>query len=82
VAYYSQNEMTEHISFVDLKEYLKHDTIAVRLFQSKVCSFLSGELKDLTKIFCFSYGAASQYKNRKNFINLCYLKDDFGMDAE
>jgi hypothetical protein len=22
-----------------------------------------------------------QYKNRKNFLNLCYHKDDFGMDA-
>ena len=25
----------------------------------------------------FSDGAASQYKNRKNFLNLCHHKDDF-----
>ena len=34
------------------------------------------------KIIYFSDGAASQYKNRKNFINLCYHYDDFGVAAE
>jgi hypothetical protein len=82
VAYYSQNEMTEHISFVVISDCLKHDTVTVHLFQSKLCTFLSGELKDLTKIYYFSDGATSQHKNRKNFINLCYHKDDLGMDAE
>jgi hypothetical protein len=52
------------------------------LFQSKLCSFLSGKLKDLTKTYCFSDGAASQYKNWKNFINVCYHKNGFGTDAE
>jgi hypothetical protein len=43
---------------------------------------LSGKLKDLTNIYYFSDGAALQYKNGKNLINLCYHKDDFGMDNE
>ena len=30
----------------------------------------------------FSDGAASQYKNRKNFLNLCHHKEDFGLSAE
>ena len=30
----------------------------------------------------FSDGAASQYKNRKNFLNLCCHRDDFGISAE
>ena len=34
------------------------------------------------KIYHFSNGAASQYKNQKNFINLCHHKDDFGILAE
>ena len=34
------------------------------------------------KTICFSDGAASQYKNRKNFINLCLHEDDFGISAE
>ena len=34
------------------------------------------------KIIYFSDGATSQYKNRKNFVNLCLHKDDFGISAE
>ena len=34
------------------------------------------------KIIYFSDGAASQYKNRKNFINLCHHEEDFGISAE
>ena len=30
----------------------------------------------------FSDGAGSQYKNRKNFINLCHHEEDFGILAE
>jgi hypothetical protein len=82
VTYYSQNEVRQHISFVVISDCLKHDTIALHLFQSKLSTFLSGKLKDLTKIYYFSDGAALQFKNRKNFINLCYHEDDFGMDAE
>ena len=35
-----------------------------------------------TKILYFSDGSAAQYKNRKNFVNLCYHKEDFGVQAE
>ena len=34
------------------------------------------------KVYYFSDGAASQYKNRKNFINLCHHQDNFGVPAE
>jgi hypothetical protein len=44
VAYYSQNEMTEHISFVIIiSDCLKHDT--VHFIQSKLYSFRPGKLK-------------------------------------
>ena len=33
-------------------------------------------------MYYFSDGAASQYKNRKNFINLCHHEEDFGVHAE
>ena len=33
-------------------------------------------------LFYFSDGCAGQYKNCKNFINLCHHCDDFGLDAE
>jgi hypothetical protein len=83
VAYYSQNEMKEHISSVVISDCLKHDIVAVHLFQSKLCSFRSCKLKDLTNIYYFSDDAAMQNKKkRKNFINLCYHEDDLGMVAE
>ena len=34
------------------------------------------------KVVYYSDGAASQYKNRKNFINLCNHESDFGIKAE
>ncbi|KAL5497454.1 hypothetical protein EMCRGX_G013927 [Ephydatia muelleri] len=34
------------------------------------------------KIFYFSDGCAAQYKNRKNFINLCHHAEDFNVLAE
>ena len=33
-------------------------------------------------MYYFSNGAASQYKNRKNFINLCNHQEDFEVNAE
>ena len=36
----------------------------------------------MDKIFYFSDGCAEQYKNCKNFINLCHHQQDFSMDAE
>jgi hypothetical protein len=55
---YSHNEIMVHISFIVVLYCLKHDTIAMHLFQSKLCSYQYGELKDLMKIYCFSDGAA------------------------
>ena len=55
------------------------------LYQKCFIAFLKkffSSTSQLSKIIYFSDGAGSQYKNRKNFGNLCYHKDDFGMAAE
>jgi hypothetical protein len=65
VAQYSQNEMTEHIISLILLDCVKRGTVAGHLFPSRLCSFISGKLKDWTKIYYFSDGAAMQYKNEK-----------------
>lgn len=39
-------------------------------------------LPEVKKIVYFSDGASSQYKNKKNFINLCQHENDFGLIAE
>ena len=62
---------SQHLNFVVTSNCMNHDTIAVHLFQRKLISFLKHALSSFpTKIAYFSDGAASQYKNRKNFINL------------
>ena len=82
VVYYRHSGEERHLSFVVISESL-HDTIAVFLFQKTLLSFLKEALPCTPeKIIYFSHGAASQYKNRKNFLNLCYHEKDFGIRAE
>ena len=45
-------------------------------------SFSLAHLENPKKIFYFSDGCAAQYKNRKNFINLCHHAEDFNVLAE
>ena len=84
VAYYIDSGELCHFSYVIISDCLHHDTIAVYLFQKSFISFLKNfkpERLKLKKIY-FSDGAAAQYKNRKNFVNLCLHNDDFGILAE
>ena len=83
VVYYKDSGELKHISSVTISESLRHDTIAVHLFQKCLISFLKEKFDALPqKMYYFSDGAASQYKNRKNFINLCFHEVDFGVPAE
>ena len=70
------------LNFVVISECLHHNTIAVYLFQKNLIAFLKKQCSTITKIIYFSDGAASQYKNRKNFLNLCNHQADFGIEAE
>ena len=60
----------------------KHDTTTVHAFITTVMSYIKHEFSFVQKIIYFSDGAASQYKNYKNFSNLCNHKKDYGIDAE
>ena len=85
VAYFVDSGELCHLSYVIISECLHHDTIAVYLFQKCFIAFLKSFLPEWSqpkKIIYFSDGAASQYKNRKNFVNLCLHKEDFGISAE
>ena len=80
VAYYVESGKLLHVSYVVLSDCLQHDTVAVHLFQRYLIEFLKEKsASPLQKIFYFS---DSQYKNRKNFINLCHHTEDFGVQAE
>ena len=51
-------------SIVCISEHLKHDTLAVHVFQKKLISYLRSELiPDIKKIYYFSDGSAAQFKN-------------------
>ena len=82
VAYYRESGKLEHVSYVIISDCLHHDTIAVHLFQKNLVQFLQEKFSKVDKILYFSDGSAAQYKNRKKFVNLCYHKEDFGVQAE
>ena len=84
VVYYKENNELKHKSFVFISECMKHDTVLVYTFQRKLLALLRTELlPNLKKIFYFSDGLAAQYKNWKNFANLCNHHNNFqGIEAE
>ena len=61
---------------------MRHDTKTVHAFTCKVISYIKENLHAITKVLYFSDGAASQYKNFKNFVNLCYHEIDHGIQAQ
>lgn len=82
VVYFTEGDSLVHCSFVVISDGMQHDTIAVYLFQ-KLTDFLKTTFgHPPTKTSYFSDGAASQHKNRKNFLNLCFHKSDFRVPAE
>ena len=83
VAYYMDSDELCHLSYVVISDCNHHDTIAVHLYQKYLIEHLTKRFGlPPYKVYYFSDGAASQYKNRKNFINLCHHQDDFGVPAE
>lgn len=72
----------KHENFVIVSDTLRHDTNTVHCFQRKVLDFLKIKFPLLKKVVYFTDGAAGQYKNRKNFLNLMYHKQDFDLYAE
>jgi hypothetical protein len=83
VCYYRTADTTlKHISFAIISESNNHDTVAVHLFQRVLMKFLTDNIGQPMHIIYFSDGCAAQYKNWKNFVNLCYHVEDFGASAE
>ena len=86
VAYYiDSSEKLCHFSYVIISESLHHNTTAVFLYQKCFINFVKQfhpPVSQPHKIIYFTDGAGSQYKNRKNFLNLCLHEDDFGVFAE
>ena len=84
VCYYNMNGDLQHCNFCFLSNDLNHDvsTGMVYEIQKETISCLKNKLVSLKKIEYYTDGCASQYKNCKNFANLCKHKEDFGVRAE
>lgn len=82
MAYYSQNEMTEHISFLVTSDCLEHSMVAVKLFQRKLCSFFLVDCKISLRFTIILIVLPCSIKSGNISINLCYDKDDFRMAAK
>ena len=86
VTYYREEEDRElkvkHQSTVMVTDNLNHDTNAVATFQPRLINDLKGQVPGLRKINYWSDGAASQYKNKKNFANIANHQQNYGVDCE
>ena len=78
--YHHQKLVVRYVIYKDLLEdYLKNSYFFLKgLF----FFFLKQHIGDrLKKVHYFSDGCAGQYKNGKDFINLCHHKDDFNLEC-
>lgn len=82
IYYRTSDDTVDSISFSIISEYLVHDTAGFYLFQKKLIAYLKQKFPQLKKIFYFSDGAAAQYKNKKNFVNILHHEEDFAVQAE
>lgn len=83
VIYYKKNAKVAHTNFVIISDCLEHNTVAVYTFQKKLIEFLTTKFETVPKkLYYFSDGCAAQYKNKKNFSNLCHHLEDFNIEAE
>ena len=53
----------------------------VHLIQQLITEHLKVTLPQIRKLEYFSDGCAGQYKNKKNFYNLCQHEKDFGLEG-
>ncbi len=82
VVYFKDGLKVCHKSYWFITDDNCHDVATVHQVQELVINDLKLAIKDLKSIEYFSDGCAGQYKNRKNFFNLCNHEKDFGLTAE
>lgn len=82
IYYRDDNDVLQHQSLVIIAESLKHNYDAVFQFQQELFKYLREKFGTIDKIFFYSDGAGSQYKNKKNFYQLCQYKKNENFDVE
>jgi hypothetical protein len=56
--------------------------ITVHVYIGKGINYLKMQFSKISHFHYFSDGSAGQYKNLKNFLNLCHQEENFGITAE
>ncbi|CAD6220764.1 GSCOCG00011584001-RA-CDS [Cotesia congregata] len=79
--YFKQNGELKHRSLIIISDSMNHDVIAVHVYSKIVTDFIKELNPQATKVIYFSDGAPEQFKNSKNFVNIYYHDEDFGLKA-
>ncbi|GBN70056.1 hypothetical protein AVEN_138700-1 [Araneus ventricosus] len=70
------------VSMCIISDHTIHDTATVFSFQTAVIPSIKEKFPLVKKIIYFSDGSSAQYKNRKNFVNICHHESDFKLKSE
>jgi hypothetical protein len=82
LAYITVNGKSVQHPICVISDCTAHNTVSVHSSLNVVLTYLKELYTNLKKVIHFTDGAASQYKNFKNFINLLHHKHDFNLDGE
>lgn len=82
VVYFEHNGEMNHKSLVVISDCLTHDSIAVYVYTRIIIDSIKSIDRAASKIYYFSDEAPQQFKNFKNFVNIFYHKEDYGISAE
>lgn len=74
--YVNNNNTVESISTCVISDNLRHDTTTFWTFQKIVVNHFIKQFPHIKLIKYISDKASSQYKNYKNFVNLCHHEED------
>ena len=80
--FFIEEKLLKHKSFWYLSEDVDHDTGFIYKTQEDITRYIKENLPDVSSVKYFSDGCAAQFKNLKNFINLCHHSKDFDLSAE
>ena len=81
VVYVRENGELIQKSFCAVSDDLEHDSSLVHQIQKEISQQIKSNIPQVTKVEYFSDGCTPQYKNCKNFLNLKFHHQDFGLSA-
>lgn len=84
VYYYFDEEsgLVKNRSLCIISNHRQHNTAVVHTFQKYLIKDIKENVPSVKKVIYFTDGSSSQYKNKKNFMNLCLHEKDFDLEAE